>query len=60
MKAIGANAHLNTCFKHFVFFILEFSLVSKQSMAPLEKFIAKFRDAPEGAGAAGAGKKSDA
>jgi MOB kinase activator 1 len=48
MKAIGANAHLNTCFKHFVFFILEFNLVSKQAMAPLEKFIAKFRDAPEG------------
>jgi len=48
MKAIGANAHLNTCFKHFVFFILEFNLVSKQAMAPLEKFIAKFRDAPDG------------
>jgi len=47
MKAIGANAHLNTCFKHFVFFILEFNLVSKQAMAPLEKFIAKFRDAPD-------------
>jgi MOB kinase activator 1 len=54
MKAIGANAHLNTCFKHFVFFILEFNLVSKQAMAPLEKFISKFRDAPDGSGAAAA------
>jgi MOB kinase activator 1 len=58
MKAIGANAHLNTCFKHFVFFILEFNLVSKQAMAPLEKFIAKFRDAPDGAGAAAAPAKA--
>jgi len=44
MKAIGANAHLNTCFKHFIFFILEFNLVSKQAMSPLQKFIDKFRD----------------
>jgi len=58
MKAIGANAHLNTCFKHFVFFILEFGLVSKQAMAPLEKFIAKFRDEGAASGSKEAPKAS--
>lgn len=41
IRAIGANAHLNTCFKHFVFFIQEFNLVDKQEMQPLRKLIAK-------------------
>lgn len=44
IRSIGANAHLNTCFKHFVYFILEFNLVEKKDMAPLENFIAKFRE----------------
>jgi len=43
MKAIGATAHLNTCFKHFIYFVLEFNLISKQGMAPMEKFISKFQ-----------------
>jgi len=42
IRSIGANAHLNTCFKHFVFFILEFNLVSKEELAPLQKLIVKF------------------
>eukprot|EP00462_Mataza_sp_D1_P005744 CAMPEP_0175120674 /NCGR_PEP_ID=MMETSP0087-20121206/748_1 /TAXON_ID=136419 /ORGANISM="Unknown Unknown, Strain D1" /LENGTH=298 /DNA_ID=CAMNT_0016402139 /DNA_START=39 /DNA_END=935 /DNA_ORIENTATION=- len=45
IRSIGANAHLNTCFKHFVYFILEFNLVDKKGLAPLENFIAKFREA---------------
>jgi len=45
IRSIGANAHLNTCFKHFVYFILEFNLVDKKGMAPLEKFIEKFKNA---------------
>jgi len=44
MKAIGATAHLNTCFKHFIYFVLEFDLIRKQDLAPMEKFISKFRD----------------
>lgn len=40
--SIGANAHLNTCFKHFVYFVLEFDLVDKDEMAPLKKLISKF------------------
>jgi MOB kinase activator 1 len=42
IRQIGANAHLNTCFKHFVFFILEFKLVDPEELAPLKKLIAKF------------------
>ena len=53
MKAIGATAHLNTCFKHFIYFVLEFQLIPKQGMAPMEKFISKFRDGPA-SGASGA------
>jgi len=48
IRSIGANAHLNTCFKHFVYFILEFNkppyrleLVSKEEMAVLQKLIDK-------------------
>lgn len=42
MRAIGANSHLNTCFKHFCFFIQEFNLVEEAEMAPLKKLIDKF------------------
>ena len=31
----GAEPHLNTCFKHFMFFILEFSLVERKELEPL-------------------------
>jgi MOB kinase activator 1 len=37
--SLGEEAHLNTCFKHFYFFIVEFSLVDKREMAPLEELI---------------------
>lgn len=43
IRQIGANAHLNTCFKHFVYFILEFNLVEEEELAPLRKLINKFR-----------------
>lgn len=42
IRAIGANAHLNTCFKHFVFFIQEFNLVDDAEMQPLARLIKKF------------------
>jgi len=44
IASIGAKAHLNTCFKHFVFFILEFKLVDESGLAPLKNFIDKFKD----------------
>ena len=33
--ALGAEAHLNTCFKHFMYFILEFGLVERKELEPL-------------------------
>ncbi|CAF1378726.1 unnamed protein product [Rotaria sordida] len=33
------EAHLNTSFKHFVYFIQEFSLVEKKELAPLQELI---------------------
>lgn len=42
LKAIGANAHLNTCFKHFVFFVQEFKLIDEEEMQPLKKLIDRF------------------
>lgn len=40
--ALKAEAHLNTCFKHFLFFVKEFELVSDDEMAPLAELIAGF------------------
>jgi len=37
-----AEAHLNCCFKHFLFFVLEFDLVPEEEMHPLKDLIAKF------------------
>jgi len=41
-QAKGVAAHLNSCFKFFIFFALQFDLLSKQEMAPLKKLILKF------------------
>lgn len=35
----GAEAHLNTTFKHFVLFERQFSLISKKEELPLKKLI---------------------
>lgn len=37
----GADAHLNTCFKHLYFFIREFDLVGDNELAPLADLIGK-------------------
>jgi len=42
IKSLGANAHLNTCFKHFIYFIKEFQLVKDADLEPLQKLIDKF------------------
>jgi len=36
---LGEEAHLNTCFKHFYYFIDEFDLVEKKEMIPLQDLI---------------------
>lgn len=33
------EAHLNTSFKHFVFFVQEFNLVEKKELMPLDELI---------------------
>jgi MOB kinase activator 1 len=37
--SLGEEAHLNTCFKHFYYFITEFTLVDKKEMEPLKELI---------------------
>lgn len=41
IQKIGAEAHLNTCFKHFIFFVHEFDLIDKKELAPLKRLIDK-------------------
>ncbi|XP_052264858.1 MOB kinase activator 3B-like isoform X3 [Dreissena polymorpha] len=36
LVAIGAEAHVNTCYKHFYYFDTEFSLVDKKELEPLK------------------------
>jgi len=43
IRKVGANAHLNSCFKHFVYFSLEFSMIEKADMAPLQDLIDRMR-----------------
>jgi len=41
IQALGADAHLNTCFKHFMYFVLEFKLVDAKELAPCKELIDK-------------------
>jgi MOB kinase activator 1 len=41
--ALGLEYHLNTCFKHFIFFIDEFELVEEKELAPLSELIQQFK-----------------
>jgi len=42
--ALGMEYHLNTCFKHFIFFIDQFKLVGERELAPLAELIQQFRN----------------
>ncbi|KAK6192168.1 hypothetical protein SNE40_003688 [Patella caerulea] len=35
LVAIGAEAHINTCYKHFYYFVTEYNLVDKKELEPL-------------------------
>eukprot|EP00899_Mesostigma_viride_P019256 jgi/Mesvir1/27331/Mv07147-RA.1 len=37
--SLGEEAHLNTCFKHFIFFNTAFGLIDKKELAPLQELI---------------------
>lgn len=39
--ALGVEPHLNTCFRHFYYFVKEFKLVDEKEMAPLQEVIDK-------------------
>jgi len=57
---LGAEAHLNTCFKHFIYFVHEFKLIDPKELEPLKDLIdslmgkdtAKEDDGKAGGGAA--------
>mmetsp|Transcript_14860 Transcript_14860/g.20964 ORF Transcript_14860/g.20964 Transcript_14860/m.20964 type:complete len:248 (-) Transcript_14860:109-852(-) len=36
---LGAEAHLNTCFKHFIFFVDEYKLIETRELKPMEEVI---------------------
>jgi len=40
LVAIGAEAHVNTCYKHFYYFVRQFDLVSERELEPLEEMTA--------------------
>ena len=46
IESLGEQKHLNTCFKHFLMFSLEFQLIDKREMAPLAKLIEQFEQRP--------------
>jgi len=37
LVAIGAEAHVNTCYKHFYYFVCHFDLVSECELEPLKE-----------------------
>ncbi|KAK2713242.1 MOB kinase activator-like 1 [Artemia franciscana] len=39
---LGEEAHLNTSFKHFIFFVDEFSLIDRRELQPLQELIDNF------------------
>ena len=39
--------HLNTCFKHFFYFVLEFDLIQKEELRPLQELIDKLIEEDE-------------
>jgi len=42
MSTLGAEPHLNTCFKHYMYFVYEFNLIpNRQELQPLQELIDK-------------------
>lgn len=44
---LGAEAHLNTCFKHFIYFVKEFDLIEERELQPLKDLIDNLYDASD-------------
>ena len=47
---LGAEAHLNTCFKHFVYFTGAFGLIKREELAPLGELVDGIMGATMGLG----------
>ena len=43
LEALGMAPHLNTCFKHFMFFTTEFGLLPEREIEPLEVLVKPIR-----------------
>jgi MOB kinase activator 1 len=43
LEALDMAPHLNTCFKHFLFFCTEFGLLPEREMEPLEVLVKPIR-----------------
>ncbi len=43
LEDMGAAAHLNTSFKHFIFFVWEFDLVDQRELAALSRIVGELR-----------------
>ena len=41
IQELGAEPHLNTCFRHFILFVREFDLIQPEELAPLAQLIQK-------------------
>ena len=37
--SLNEEAHLNTSFKHFIYFVQEFDLIEKKELAPMQELI---------------------
>lgn len=42
VKLLHEEAHMNTSFKHFIYFVQEFNLIEDRELAPLKHIISKF------------------
>ena len=42
IKTVGAEAHLNTSFRHFILFAKNFDLIPVEQLAPLQSIISQF------------------
>lgn len=57
---LGAEAHLNTCFKHFIYFVQEWSLIDSKELKPMEQLITEMMSKDSKGSSAEASSSADA
>ncbi|CAL8108556.1 unnamed protein product [Orchesella dallaii] len=45
--ALGAEAHVNTCYKHFYYFVMEFHLINGKELEPLKEMTIRICPPPQ-------------